>query len=90
MGWTQTFRPTPLRCVAQACSKSVEGKRCQFAPPPLTEREPKVIRALAQGMSDSQIAHAVGISEKTAQLHLEHLQEAAHLQQDPGRHLRHK
>ena len=48
--------------MAQACSKSVEGKRCQFAPPPLTERELKVIRALAQGMSDRQIAHAVGIS----------------------------
>ena len=39
------------------------------APPPLTERELEVIRSLARGMSDRQIAHALGISEKTVRNH---------------------
>src|SRR5215216_2865178 len=33
----------------------------RLAPPPLTERELEVIKALAQGMSDRQIAHSLGI-----------------------------
>src|SRR3712207_5639136 len=40
------------------------GPRGSRLAPPLTERELGVIRALAQGMSDRQIANSLGISEK--------------------------
>jgi DNA-binding NarL/FixJ family response regulator len=50
-----------------------------IAPPPLTERELEVIRALAQGMSDRQIAHALGISEKTVRNHTSNIYRKLHI-----------
>ena len=47
--------------------------------PPLTERELEVIRALAQGKSDRQIAHALGISEKTVNNHTSNIYRKLHL-----------
>ena len=51
----------------------------QPAPPPLTERELEVIRALAQGMSDRQIAHSLGISEKTVRNHTSNIYRKLHI-----------
>jgi DNA-binding NarL/FixJ family response regulator len=51
----------------------------QRAPPPLTERELEVIRALAQGMSDRQIAGALGISEKTVRNHTSNIYRKLHI-----------
>jgi DNA-binding NarL/FixJ family response regulator len=51
----------------------------QLAPPPLTERELEVIRALAQGMSDRQIAQALGISEKTVRNHTSNIYRKLHI-----------
>jgi DNA-binding NarL/FixJ family response regulator len=50
-----------------------------LAPPPLTERELEVIRALARGMSDRQIAHSLGISEKTVRNHTSNIYRKLHI-----------
>ena len=47
--------------------------------PPLTEREFGVIRALAQGMSDRQIAGSLGISEKTVRNHTSNIYRKLHI-----------
>ena len=47
--------------------------------PPLTERELEVIRALAQGMSDRQIARSLGISEKTVRNHTSNIYRKLHI-----------
>ena len=47
--------------------------------PPLTERELGVIRALAQGMSDRQIARSLGISEKTVRNHTSNIYRKLHI-----------
>ena len=49
------------------------------APPPLTERELEVIKSLARGMSDRQIAQALGISEKTVGNHTSNIYRKLHL-----------
>jgi len=50
-----------------------------LAPPPLTERELEVIRALARGMSDRQIAQSLGISEKTVRNHTSNIYRKLHI-----------
>jgi predicted ATPase len=45
----------------------------------LCERELGVIRALARGMSDRQIAHALGISEKTVRNHTSNIYRKLHI-----------
>lgn len=41
-----------------------------FAPPSLTEREIIVIRLVAQGLSNKEIACKLGIKERTVEFHL--------------------
>ena len=55
------------------------GPRGSRLAPPLTERELQVIRALAQGMSDRQIAHALDISEKTVRNHTTNIYRKLHI-----------
>jgi DNA-binding NarL/FixJ family response regulator len=50
-----------------------------LAPPPLTERELEVIRALARGMSDRQIAQSLSISEKTVRNHTSNIYRKLHI-----------
>ncbi len=47
--------------------------------PPLTDRETEVIRALAQGKSDRQIAHLLSISEKTVRNHTSNIYRKLHI-----------
>jgi DNA-binding NarL/FixJ family response regulator len=47
--------------------------------PPLTDRELEVIRALARGMSDRQIAGALSISEKTVRNHTSNIYRKLHI-----------
>jgi DNA-binding NarL/FixJ family response regulator len=47
--------------------------------PPLTERELEVIRALARGKSDRQIANSLGISEKTVRNHTSNIYRKLHI-----------
>src|SRR5918998_2641313 len=49
------------------------------APPPLTERGLEGIRALAQGMSDRQIARSLSISEKTVRNHTSNIYRKLHI-----------
>jgi two-component system response regulator DegU len=51
----------------------------RLAPPPLTERELQVIRALARGKSDRQIANSLGISEKTVRNHTSNIYRKLHI-----------
>ena len=51
----------------------------RLAPPPLTGRELEVIRALAQGMSDRQIARSLSISEKTVRNHTSNIYRKLHI-----------
>jgi DNA-binding NarL/FixJ family response regulator len=68
--------------LAQKMLNTFEGGRSrspQLSPPPLTERELEVIRALAQGMSDRQIAGYLGISEKTVRNHTSNIYRKLHI-----------
>jgi DNA-binding NarL/FixJ family response regulator len=67
--------------LAQKMLNTFEGGRPGGAPlaPPLTERELEVIKALAQGMSDRQIAKALGISEKTVRNHTSNIYRKLHI-----------
>src|SRR5918998_5520479 len=55
------------------------GPRSSRLAPTLTERELKVIRALAQGMYDKQIAGSLGISEKTVRNHTSNIYRKLHI-----------
>jgi DNA-binding NarL/FixJ family response regulator len=55
------------------------GLRGSRLAPPLTERELEVIRALAQGMSDRQIARTLDISEKTVRNHTSNIYRKLHI-----------
>src|SRR5215204_1455012 len=68
--------------LAQKMLRTFEGGKPgspQLAPPPLTERELEVIKALAQGMSDRQIASSLGISEKTVRNHTSNIYRKLHI-----------
>ena len=68
--------------LAQKMLTTFEGGRSgssRLAPPPLTERELGVIRALARGMSDRQIARSLDISEKTVRNHTSNIYRKLHI-----------
>ncbi len=68
--------------LAQKMLRTFESGRSgspRLAPPPLTERELDVIKALAQGMSDRQIASSLGISEKTVRNHTSNIYRKLHI-----------
>jgi DNA-binding NarL/FixJ family response regulator len=67
--------------LAQKMLSTFEGGRPGGAhlAPPLTERELEVIKALGQGMSDRQIAHALSISEKTVRNHTSNIYRKLHI-----------
>jgi DNA-binding NarL/FixJ family response regulator len=47
--------------------------------PPLTRRETEIIRALARGMTDRQIANSFGIAEKTVRTHTSSIYKKLHI-----------
>ena len=68
--------------LAQKMLTTFEGGRpggSAHLAPPLTERELEVIKALAQGMSDRQIARSLGISEKTVRNHTSSIYRKLHI-----------
>ena len=69
--------------LAQKMLTTFEGGRpggsTRLAAPPLTEREFEVIKALARGMSDRQIAKSLGISEKTVRNHTSNIYRKLHI-----------
>jgi DNA-binding NarL/FixJ family response regulator len=68
--------------LAQKMLSTIEGSgrsgRSELMPP-LTDRELEVIRALARGMSDRQIARALSISEKTVRNHTSNIYRKLHI-----------
>ena len=68
--------------LAQKMLNTFEGGKIEggaHLAPPLTERELEVIKALAQGMSDRQIARSLGISEKTVRNHTSNIYRKLHI-----------
>jgi DNA-binding NarL/FixJ family response regulator len=68
--------------LAQKMLTTFEGGRptgSAHLAPPLTERELEVIKALAQGMSDRQIARSLSISEKTVRNHTSNIYRKLHI-----------
>jgi DNA-binding NarL/FixJ family response regulator len=67
--------------LAQKMLKTFEagGPRGSRLAPPLTERELEVIKALAQGKSDRQIARSLEISEKTVRHHTSNIYRKLHI-----------
>ena len=67
--------------IAQKMLTTFEGIRNEGAEitPHLTERELEVIKALAQGMSNKQIAQSLHISEKTVRNHASNIYKKLHI-----------
>jgi NarL family two-component system response regulator LiaR len=57
----------------RAAALLVREMRTPEAPPPLTERENEVLRLLAQGHANKEIARALAIGEKTVKTHVSHI-----------------
>ena len=60
------------KLMAQVAAQTSSGKR-QWNGPQLTDREQEVIRLVAQGKSNREIAEALIISEKTAKAHISNI-----------------
>jgi DNA-binding NarL/FixJ family response regulator len=66
--------------VAQKMLTTVEGIRSDAEiAPRLTERELEVIKALARGKSNKEIATSLGISEKTVRNHASNIYKKLHI-----------
>jgi NarL family two-component system response regulator LiaR len=63
--------------VAARLMQEVSGERA--APAGLTERELEVLRLIARGMSNKQIAHELVVSEKTVKTHVSNILAKLHL-----------
>lgn len=67
------------RCVAEAASQSLKAQSARKRPDPeqimddLTWRERQLLRALADGMTNREIADRYGISQNTVKFHLKNL-----------------
>lgn len=67
------------RCIAEAASQSLKAQTGRRRPPPeqllddLTWRERQLLRALADGMTNREIAERYGISQNTVKFHLKNL-----------------
>jgi two-component system, NarL family, response regulator LiaR len=57
----------------QAAARLMREVRAPDSPEPLTERETEVLRLLAGGLANKEIAHTLGIGEKTVKTHVSHV-----------------
>lgn len=57
----------------QAAARLMREVRAPESPEPLTERETEVLRLLAQGLSNKEIAQALTIGEKTVKTHVSNI-----------------
>jgi NarL family two-component system response regulator LiaR len=57
----------------QASVHLLREVRAPESPPPLTEREMEVLRLLAQGCPNREVAHSLRISEDTVKTHIRHI-----------------
>ncbi len=63
----------------QAATRLVREVRAPDSPEKLTERETEVLRLIAQGKSNAEIARHLVISEKTVKTHVSHILDKLHL-----------
>ena len=61
-----------MKAVLAAAWKQVPGRRMS-RPAGLTEREIDVLRLLARGSSNADIAHELVVSRRTAEHHVQHI-----------------
>jgi DNA-binding NarL/FixJ family response regulator len=57
----------------KAAARLMREVRAPDSPETLTERETEVLRLLAQGQSNKEIAHALSIGEKTVKTHVSNI-----------------
>jgi two-component system, NarL family, response regulator LiaR len=57
----------------QAAARLMREVRAPDSPEPLTERETEVLRLLAGGLANKEIARTLGIGEKTVKTHVSHV-----------------
>jgi NarL family two-component system response regulator LiaR len=57
----------------RAAARLVREVCAPDSPEPLTERETEVLRLLAQGQSNKQIAHSLSVGEKTVKTHVSNI-----------------
>jgi DNA-binding CsgD family transcriptional regulator len=70
----EVLRSVPLLERADQLSRQARGHSTQVeAWHPLTSREFEVARAIAEGMTNAEVADELGISPKTASAHVEHI-----------------
>ena len=71
-----SLHPTIARKLLQEIARPVER---QPAPEALTERELTVLRLIAQGLSNQEIADRIAVSEPTVRAHVSHILGKLHL-----------
>lgn len=73
------LEPAALQALRTARTTTDQTERSALQPDrrgdvePLTQREQEVLEALAKGMSNKEIAGALGITEKTVKVHVSHI-----------------
>lgn len=71
-----SLHPTIARKLLQEIARPAE---LQPAPEELTDREMAVLRLIAQGLSNQEIAHRIAVSEATVRAHVSHVLGKLHL-----------
>jgi NarL family two-component system response regulator LiaR len=62
-----------VQLTPQAVARLMQSVRAPESPQPLTERETEVLRLLAQGQANKQIARSLHIAEKTVKVHVSNI-----------------
>src|SRR5690348_16374567 len=62
-----------VQLTSQAAARLMQVIRAPESPQPLTERETEVLRLLAQGQANKQIARNLSIAEKTVKVHVSNI-----------------
>jgi DNA-binding NarL/FixJ family response regulator len=62
-----------VQLTPQATARLMQVVRAPKSPQPLTERETEVLRLLAQGLANKQIARNLSIAEKTVKVHVSNI-----------------
>ncbi len=72
--------PTMAAKVMREFVRTREAKDVVAVPLPITERELEILRHVAAGLANKEIAHRLSISERTVKNHLSNIMEKLHVQ----------